>query len=379
MMIPIINYLKMSNIGSRGYNACQKVDCIVVAPTRELATQLYDECYKFCGRNTNVVPGLCYGGTGTREQSQRIREGCNIVIGTPGRLKDFLEKGVIDASEAQFLVLDEADRMLDQGFGPDIREINAYLPPKDTGKRTTALFSATFELAIQRAAQDYLRPNYIFVAIGIIGGANTAVTQQFEQLQKREKFNRTVEICKQNQGKRTLIFVATKIFADSLGSMLVGDGIKATTIHGDRQQRDREQAINDLKANRMHVLVATDVAARGIDIDDVEVVINFDFPKELESYIHRIGRTARKGKKGLAITFIDAMKDRQHASSLVKICQDAKQTVPPFLQQMAGGGGGGFGGFGAQSDQRQNNAHVMEQGQSAAAVGDFVPDAESEW
>ena len=137
--------------------------------------------------------------------------------------------------------------MLDQGFGPDIREINAYLPDKSTGQRTTALFSATFETQIQSAAQEYLREEYIFVAIGIIGGANTAVTQQFEQLQKREKFNRTVELCRNNQGKRTLIFVATKIFADSLGSMLVGDGIKATTIHGDRQQRDREQAINDLK------------------------------------------------------------------------------------------------------------------------------------
>ena len=148
--------------------------------------------------------------------------------------------------------------MLDQGFGPDIREINAYLPGKETGKRTTALFSATFEAAIQQAAQEYLNDNYIFISIGIIGGANQSVTQQFEMLQKREKFSRTVAICQENKGKRTLIFVATKIFADSLGSMLVGDGIKATTIHGDRQQRDREQAINDLKVCALAFNFVTD-------------------------------------------------------------------------------------------------------------------------
>ena len=149
--------------------------------------------------------------------------------------------------------------MLDQGFGPDIDQINAYLPKKDSGARTTAMFSATFDAQIQQQATRILNENYIFMSIGMIGGANKQVKQEFEQLQKREKLNRATEICRQHVGKRTLIFVATKLFADSLGSILVGNGIKATTIHGDRQQRDREQAINDLKVCRVESTFVTEL------------------------------------------------------------------------------------------------------------------------
>jgi len=246
----------------------------------------------------------------------------------------------------EYFVLDEADRMLDMGFGPEIAKCvnNPTMPDKDV--RTTLLFSATFPEDIRRSAREYLKQDRIFITIGVVGAACSDVRQEFLPVDRNGKKEALLNILNaddRNPAEKIMIFVNTKRQADFLASMLSGLKKPSTSIHGDRQQREREEALRDFKSGRRPIIVCTAVAARGLDIPEVQHVVNFDMPKDVDEYVHRIGRTGRVGNEGRATSFFDDSNDAEVQGPLVKLLQDSGVEVPAFL---TGGGMDGFGSVG---------------------------------
>ena len=288
-LFPMINTL----LGSRppGKDGMQSTPQVVImAPTRELVIQIYDEARKFCG-GTDLSCCLLYGGTSVQEQLHTLGRGCNILAATPGRLMDFVERGRISFKNVQFLVLDEADRMLDMGFMPQVKNcVYHHTMPKF---RQTLMFSATFKPDIQNLAKQFLS-NYLFLGVGVVGGACEDVRQNFYDVTEKSKMQRNemlVDMLKElkthNNNEKVLVFVERKKDADILALFLCQDELPATTIHGDRAQEEREMALNDFRTGRKPILVATSVAARGLDIKGVTHVVNFQMPKDVEEYVHR--------------------------------------------------------------------------------------------
>ncbi|XP_017784641.1 PREDICTED: ATP-dependent RNA helicase bel [Nicrophorus vespilloides] len=335
---------------------------LVLAPTRELATQIYDESKKFAYRS-RVRPCVVYGGSNIVEQMKELDRGCHLLVATPGRLIDMLERGKIGLDHCRFLVLDEADRMLDMGFEPQIRSILEKDSMPRTGIRQTLMFSATFPSPIQMLARDFL-DNYIFLAVGRVGSTSENITQKVVWVEEHDKRSflldllNTADFTQPSSESLTLVFVETKKGADSLEEFLHMDGYPVTSIHGDRTQREREDALKAFRSGTKPILVATAVAARGLDIPHVKHVINFDLPSDVEEYVHRIGRTGRMGNLGLATSFFND-RNRNLATSMLDLLAEAKQEVPSWLESVAsdgrsassgrrGGkgrfGGGGFGG-----------------------------------
>jgi len=347
-LFPMINKLKSSgqNPGKDGMAATPQV--VIMAPVRELVIQIYDEARKFCG-GTGLMCSLVYGGTSVQDQLLALSQGCNILVAAPGRLLDFVERGRISFKNTQYLVLDEADRMLDMGFMPQVKNcVYHHTMPR---RRQTLMFSATFPNQVQSLAREFLN-NYLFLQVGIVGGACEDVRQTFHnvtEMNRMERNEKLVEMLQEQmkvKGKdKTLIFVEQKKHADVLALFLCQEEIPSTTIHGDRAQEEREQALDDFKSGRKPILVATAVAARGLDINNVTHVINFAMPKEVEEYVHRIGRTGRVGNTGRATSFFDFNTDGGIVSPLVKMLTDAKQPVPDWLGGSAGRRGGGFGRY----------------------------------
>ena len=291
-LIPIINSLIASNADSNS-GAKAAPQALIVSPTRELANQIYSEARKFCA-GSMLKCRVAFGGTSTGFQNNRLMQGCNILVSTTGRLLDFVEKGFISFENLQFLVLDEADRMLDEGFMPDIEKIveNENIPSKE--KRQTLLFSATFSDDVQEAAKEFLKEDYIFATVGLIGGVCSDVRQEFlevEQFSKRDKLEEVLNAPDRNPVDRALVFVQTKKNADFVTANLCQNGFEAVSIHGDRFLSQRFEALENFKSGVKPVLVATAVAARGLDINGVELVINYDLPREAEEYVHRIGKS----------------------------------------------------------------------------------------
>jgi len=273
---------------------------------------------------------------------------------------DFVEKGKVSFEDCRYLVLDEADRMLDMGFLPEMQRIvnHSTMPPKE--KRQTLMFSATFAETVQHLALDFLN-DYLFLAIGIVGGASSDVKQTFLKLGKFEKREKLLEILREVGTNRTLVFVETKKNADFLATFLSEEGLPTTSIHGDRLQREREEALNDFKTGRMPILVATAVAARGLDIKGVAHVVNFDMPKDVDEYVHRIGRTGRVGNEGRATSFYDPEHDTDVGGAVVKILSECQQEVPDFLTDAGmGGAAGGFGGVDIRSGQDSVSANAAD-------------------
>ena len=267
---------------------------IVLAPTRELATQIQDEALKF-GSAVACYSVVVYGGASKGYQLRSLRSRPQIVVATPGRLNDFLEMGAIDLRESSYVVLDEADRMLDMGFEPQIRKILQKVP----SERQTLFFTATWPKAVIRVATAILT-NPVQVNIGDTDQlvANKDITQKIEILGGFDKQKRLMDILNNPpcpQPLKALIFCSTKKMCDQLGRAVGG---LAAVIHGDKDQRERDWVMNSFKSGKSPVLIATDVAARGLDVKECNLVINFDFPGQIEDYVHRIGRTGRAGAKG---------------------------------------------------------------------------------
>merc|ERR1712141_247960 len=231
-------------------------------------------------------------------------------------------------------------------MGPDITKIACHTPMPKKGERRTLMFSATFPDTVQHMALDFLQ-DYLFLTIGIVGGASKDVAQKFVECEKFKKREALIEILKDVGTDRTLVFVETKRNADFLASILSNEGFPTTSIHGDRLQREREEALRDFKTGRMPILVATAVAARGLDIKGVSHVVNYDLPKTIDEYVHRIGRTGRVGNTGKATSFFDPGENADICGDLMKILSECQQEVPDFLKNGGSGGGmGGDGGFG---------------------------------
>jgi len=318
---------------------------LVLAPTRELAVQIKEECDKFGG--SSGIKNVCvYGGAPKGPQQRALREGVEIVIATPGRLIDFLENNTTNLRRVTYLVLDEADRMLDMGFEPQIRKIVSQIRPD----RQTLLWSATWPEEVRDLARDFCKEDPIHIKVG--SGelkANEDVTQEVELMGKFEKQRKLLkimdEIC---DGCRILIFSETKRGCDDLVRMLREDRYPALAIHGDKEQRERDWCLEEFRNGKSPILVATDVASRGLDVKGVKYVINYDMPGQIEDYVHRVGRTGRAGEKGTAITFFtDA--DSKHARDLLDILKRSSSSkIPSELEDMARRGGGGGRGNGRQ-------------------------------
>jgi len=333
---------------------------LIIAPTRELAQQIQRDFVKLC-KDTGLFAQYCVGGHATHHQLDKLRDGHHIIVATPGRLADFVGKNRIDLEAVRFLVLDEADRMLDMGFKSKLEEFAHKMP--DQAGRTTLMFSATFPDEIQTLAKEMLKDDYLFATVGMVGGAAESVTQTIIECERKEQLGKVIEMLEEvkSTGQKTLIFVETKRQTDFVASKLCQKEFPATSIHGDRDQKLREEALSTFISGEHPVLVATNVAARGLDIPGVDHVINMEMPKDIDEYVHRIGRTGRCGHKGKATSFFDPDKNSEIAGGLVKILANAKQEVPEFLQEFADSG-------------PSANA-----GAAAAAAGGDVADSDDGW
>ena len=284
---------------ARGKNALKPkgVSALVLAPTRELANQIADQMRSLT-EGTPVSTMVVYGGVRLGTQANKLRNGVHILVATPGRLIDLVERDALSLRDARFLVLDESDMMLDMGFAPSLKKIVGMLSPS----RQTMLFSATMNERMAEVAQFYLeRP--VRVEVARSGRTADKVTQELHYLQKMDKMTKLLSLMNEHEGERTLVFGRTKHGMEKLCRRLEHAGIRATSIHGNKSQPQRDRAIRDFKSGARTVLVATDVAARGLDIPEVKHVYNYELPDQEENYVHRIGRTARAGKDGASISF----------------------------------------------------------------------------
>jgi ATP-dependent RNA helicase RhlE len=268
---------------------------LVLSPTRELANQTEEFCRKFAPKGITCTAII--GGSGYKRQMDSLRNGANIIIATPGRLIDFMDQGLIDFRGLTTLVLDEADRMLDMGFLPSIRRIEKVIP----SKRQTLFFSATMSREIETIAYKMLTDPEM-IEVSPRGRAGQLITQTAYSVNPQSKMVLLLELLEKDDMQRVLVFTRTKRGADRLAHVLEKRQHSSNRIHGDRSQSQRDSALKAFKAGHTNILVATDVAARGIDIDSVQHVINYDIPEAPEDYVHRIGRTGRAGNKGRAIT-----------------------------------------------------------------------------
>ena len=272
---------------------------LILSPTRELASQIVDNINSYA-KFTDITTTLVVGGVRPKQQIKALTAGVDIVVATPGRLLDHINAGVVIMTKAHSLVIDEADQMLDLGFLPDIRRIVGKLPTK----RQTALLSATMPMQIKKLAKDLLNKP-VEISVAAVSKPIERIEQSVRHVEKGDKRRVLAEILSQPEVKRTVVFSRTKHGADRICKNLNTAKIKAAAIHGNKSQNQRDRVMNEFRTGEIAVLVATDVAARGIDIDGITHVINFDLPNMPESYVHRIGRTARAGKSGVAISFCD--------------------------------------------------------------------------
>ncbi|GFN16334.1 DEAD-box ATP-dependent RNA helicase DBP2 [Aspergillus tubingensis] len=288
---------------------------LILAPTRELAVQIQAEISKF-GKSSRIRNTCVYGGVPKGPQIRDLSRGVEVCIATPGRLIDMLEAGRTNLRRVTYLVLDEADRMLDMGFEPQIRKIISQIRPD----RQTCMWSATWPKEVRQLASDFLN-DYIQVNIGSMDlSANHRITQIVEvvsDFEKRDKMIKHLEKIMENRGNKCLIFTGTKRIADEITRFLRQDGWPALSIHGDKQQQERDWVLNEFKTGKSPIMVATDVASRGIDVRDITHVLNYDYPNNSEDYVHRIGRTGRAGAKGTAITFFTTDNSKQALAAVV--------------------------------------------------------------
>lgn len=331
--LPLIQ--RLSNLKKK-----KGIRAVVVAPTRELAIQVFEQIDKLAQVADSKLKATCiYGGTNKDEQRRNLK-GCNIMVATPGRLKDFMSDDTVDLSKTRYLVLDEADRMLDKGFEDDIKYIVGTMP--ESKKRQTAMFTATWPKSIRELASTFMRePVRITIGRDAPGEegddgelrANPRIKQSVEVMDGTMKSSRLLQLLrKQPKQDKVLVFALYKKEASRLENLIKSNGFSVAGIHGDLAQAAREKSLASFKSGNCTILVATDVAARGLDIPNVKLVINVTFPLTAEDYVHRIGRTGRAGKDGTAITFFTEQ-DKQLAGGLVNVLRGAGQPVPEDLMK----------------------------------------------
>jgi len=301
------------------------IRALILTPTRELATQVHDNVVAY-GKYLPFKSTVIFGGVGINPQIGNFRRGVDIVVATPGRLLDHIGRKTVDLSKVEFLVLDEADRMLDMGFINDIKKVLALLPKK----RQNLLFSATFSDDIKKLADSLLNsPTLIEVARR--NKASELVEQLVHPVDKDKKRALLSQLIKQGKWKQVLVFTRTKHGANKLSGQLEKDGISSAAIHGNKSQGARTKALANFKAGSVRVLVATDIAARGIDIDQLPHVVNFELPNISEDYVHRIGRTGRAGSEGIAISLV-CVDELQYLKDIEKVIKRKipQERVPGF-------------------------------------------------
>lgn len=320
--IPLLQKIDVTNLN---------IQALVLCPTRELSLQVTSEIRKLARFQSNIKVVTLYGGQDMDLQKKVLKTGAHIVVGTPGRIKDHYAREIIHFDSIQTVVLDEADRMLEMGFLHDITEIIVATP----SSRQTFLFSATFPDNIQDLSKKFQRlPAHISIEVE---AGQTDITQKFVICVRENKLESTASLLAHLQPSSTLIFCNTKVVTKEVYQYLFDQGYSVETLHGDMEQRDREQILIRFKHQSCRILVATDVAARGLDIEDLSAVINFEVPHDVETYIHRIGRTGRAGKDGIALTL--ALETEQH--KITAICEFLKIQIP--VQPIASAAGKKYG------------------------------------
>lgn len=302
------------------------IRALILAPTRELAIQIAD-CILAYSKNTQIRHTLIFGGVSQVPQVRALQRGIDIVVATPGRLCDLMGQGYVDLSHVETFILDEADRMLDMGFIHDIRHIAERVPKK----RQTLFFSATMPREIRELSSTLL-VNPVTVEITPVATAAETVDQAIYIIPQSNKARLLLTLLSEPGMTRSLVFTRTKHGADKVLRTLMQAGIRADSIHGNKSQAKRQRALADFKSNRLRVLVATDIAARGIDVDGISHVINYDMPVEIESYVHRIGRTGRAGATGIALTFCDPA-ERSKLRAIERVIRQPIEVrkVPTFI------------------------------------------------
>ena len=322
--LPIIQLL-LAHANTSASPARHPVRALILTPTRELADQVADNV-KAYAQHTPLRSTVVFGGMDMKPQTVILKGGVEIVIATPGRLLDHVEQKNINLGQVQMLVMDEADRMLDMGFLPDLQRIINLLPKQ----RQNLMFSATFSPEIKKLAGSFLK-NPVTIEVARSNATNENVTQIIYKVEENAKSDAVSHIIRERGLKQVIVFSNTKIGASRVARQLISEGVKASAIHGDKSQGERMQALEQFKNGEVEVLVATDVAARGLDIAELPCVINYDLPYNAEDYVHRIGRTGRAGAKGDAISFY-AEKDARLLQDIEKLTK--QKFVPAELQGM---------------------------------------------
>ncbi|PGH12646.1 hypothetical protein AJ79_04144 [Helicocarpus griseus UAMH5409] len=309
---------------------------LIVAPTRELSTQIFDEARRLCYRSM-LRPCVVYGGGPVREQRLELQKGCDILIGTPGRLIDFMEKPhILSLHRVKYTIIDEADELLHADWETELSKLMAGGDTNEDADHRYMMFSATFNKGCRELARKFLAADHVRIRIGRAGSTHANVSQNIVYAEEHLKKQALYDLLISMPPSRTLVFVNTKAQADLIDDYLYNMGLPSTSIHSDRTQREREDALRAFRTAKSPIMVATGVSARGLDIKNVMHVINFDLPSGqhggIEEYIHRIGRTARIGNEGLATSFYNHDRNEDIAGDLVKILMECNQPVPDFLE-----------------------------------------------
>lgn len=314
--LPLLH--RLGNAQSRSPSGRRPIRVLVLSPTRELASQI-DESFRAYGRHGALRSAVVFGGVGQQPQVRALQRGTDVLVATPGRLLDLITQGFVDLGSVETFVLDEADRMLDMGFMPDVRRVIARLP----SRRQTLLFSATMPDAIGRLAGTILH-NPVQVRMAPAKAATELIEQSVVFVSRQGKLRTLANFLTAGAVSRALVFTRTKRGADRVAKQLNQAGIRADAMHGNKSQSARQQSLARFKSSRTRVLVATDIAARGIDVEGISHVVNYDMPEEPETYVHRIGRTGRAGASGCAVSFCDA-EEQKHLRAIERLI---RQTLP---------------------------------------------------
>ncbi len=308
--LPIVHRLTQGDPPRKGHG--RRIRALVLSPTRELAVQI-SESFLTYGAETPLRVATILGGVSQHSQARALKHGVDIVVATPGRLLDLIQQGLVDLSAVQALVLDEADRMLDMGFLPDVRRIIRFLPQK----RQSLLFSATMPEDIRQLADSILR-DPVQIRVAVVKATAELIQQSIYQVSPQHKPELLAHLLMNWTVTRALVFTRTKRGADKVERMLTKSKLRAEAIHGNKSQNARQRTLANFKSGRTPILVATDLAARGIDVDGISHVVNYDLPEQAETYVHRIGRTGRAGASGVAVSFC-TVEDRGDLSAIERL------------------------------------------------------------